>query len=232
LIQMILENIKCEQTMIDLHTHSFFSDGELIPSELIRRFEHQGYSAVAITDHADSSNLDFIIPRIVKVSTALNNSQSVKVIPGIELTHVPPELIETLVFKARELGAALVVIHGETIVEPVARGTNRAGIEAGADILAHPGLITDEEADLAAERGILLEISARSGHSLSNGHVVKAAIRAGAGLVLNSDTHSPGNIMNEEFARKIVEGAGLPSSSFSVVLSNARRLLEKIGYPI
>lgn len=218
--------------MIDLHTHSFFSDGELIPSELIRRYESLGYSAVAITDHADSSNLDFIIPRIVKVAGFLNSSQSVKVITGIELTHVPPELIEPLVFKARDLGASLVVIHGETIVEPVAPGTNRAGIEAGADILAHPGLITDEDADLAAERGTLLEISGRLGHSFSNGHVAQAAQKSGARLILNSDAHSPGNIMTEEFARKIIEGAGLPSSSFSVVLSNAKRLLEKIGHPI
>ncbi len=42
--------------MIDLHTHSFFSDGELIPSELIRRAEAIGYKAIAITDHVDSSN--------------------------------------------------------------------------------------------------------------------------------------------------------------------------------
>ncbi len=218
--------------MIDLHTHSFFSDGVLIPSELVRRFENLRYSAVAITDHADSSNLDFVIPRIVKVASFLNNSQTVKVIPGIELTHVPPELIEPLVFKARDLGASLVVVHGETIVEPVAPGTNRAGIEAGADILAHPGLISDEDAELAAERGTLLEISGRSGHSLTNGHVAKASAKSGAGLILNSDTHSPENIMSEEFARKVLEGAGLPSNSYTVVLSNARRLLEKIGYPI
>jgi putative hydrolase len=218
--------------MIDLHTHSFFSDGVLIPSELIRRFENLNYSAVAITDHADYSNLDFVIPRIVKVASFLNNSQTVKVIPGIELTHVPPELIEPLVFKARDLGASLVVVHGESIVEPVAPGTNRAGIEAGADILAHPGLITDEDAELAAERGTLLEISGRSGHSFTNGHVAKAAAKSGAGIILNSDTHSPENIMTEEFARKVLEGAGLAQSSFTVALSNARRLLEKIGYPL
>jgi len=218
--------------MIDLHTHSLFSDGELIPSELIRRFESSGYSAVAITDHADSSNLDFIIPRIINVAKDLNNSQSVKVIPGIELTHVPPKLIGYLAAKARDLGAALIVIHGETIVEPVAPGTNRAGIESGADILAHPGLITDDDAALAAEKGVLLEISARTGHSYSNGHVVRAAMKAGAGLILDSDTHSPENIMTEGFARKVVEGAGLPPDSFSTVISNARKLLGKIGYPI
>ena len=218
--------------MIDLHTHSFFSDGVLIPSELVRRFESLGYSAVAITDHADASNLDFIIPRMVKLAASLNAVQSVKVIPGIELTHVPPASIAPLVLEARKLGAALVVIHGETVVEPVAPGTNRAGIESGADILAHPGLISDEDAALAAQKGTLLEITSRSGHSLTNGHVAKAAAKAGAGLVLDSDTHSPENIMTEGFARRVIEGAGLPTEAFAVVMSNARRLLEKIGYPV
>jgi len=218
--------------MIDLHTHSFFSDGELIPSELVRRLEFLGYSAVAITDHADSSNLDFLVPKIVQVATDLNNSQSVRVIPGVELTHVPPELIRPFVKKARELGAKLVVIHGESIVEPVAPGTNRAGLEAGADIIAHPGLITIEEVKLAAEKGIFLEISARKGHSFTNGHVAKLTMEIGAQLVLNSDAHLPGDFMTEEFARKVVEGAGLPSDSFHTLQSNAHLLLEKIGCPI
>ncbi|WP_429885909.1 PHP domain-containing protein, partial [Geoalkalibacter halelectricus] len=48
--------------MIDLHTHTLFSDGELIPAELIRRAAVAGYTALAITDHVDLSNLDFILP--------------------------------------------------------------------------------------------------------------------------------------------------------------------------
>ncbi len=191
-----------------------------------------GYSAVAITDHSDSSNLDFIVPRIVQVAKDLNSSQSVKVIPGVELTHIPPELIAPLTARARELGASLVVIHGESIVEPVAQGTNRAGLEAGADILAHPGLITVEDARLAAEKGVLLELSARTGHSLTNGHVARLANETGAGLVLNSDAHSPGDLMTEEFASQVVEGAGLPADSLSAVLSNASQLLKKIGSPL
>lgn len=218
--------------MIDLHTHSLFSDGELIPAELVRRVEYLGYSAVAITDHSDSSNFDYIIPRIVKVSEDLNQSQSVKVIPGIELTHVPPELIKSLVKRARELGAKLVVLHGETIVEPVAPGTNRAALEADVDILAHPGLITLDEVQLAAQKGIFLEISARKGHSLANGHVARLAEDAGAGLVLNSDAHSPSDFMTQEFAAKVIAGAGMPKDSLSKLLSNSRRLLEKVGCPI
>lgn len=215
--------------MIDLHTHTFFSDGVLIPSELVRRLEAIDYDAVALTDHADSSNLDFIVPRIVQVAEDLNHAQKVKVVPGIELTHVPPSLIEPLVKKARELGARLVVIHGETIVEPVAPGTNRAGLEAGADIIAHPGLITEGDVELAAEKGVCLEITSRRGHSLSNGHVAGLASKAGARLVLNSDAHAPGDFMTDAFAQKVIQGAGIPSDGLNLLLSNARELLEKIG---
>ena len=218
--------------MIDLHTHSLFSDGALIPSELVRRFEALRYTAVAITDHADSSNLDHLVPRMVQVAKDLNERQSVRVIPGIELTHVPPSLIGALVEKARALGAKLVVIHGETIVEPVAPGTNRAGLDASADIIAHPGLITPEEVRLAAKKGIFLEISGRKGHCFSNGHVARLAKEAGARLILDSDGHAPGDFMSEEFARKVVEGAGLAPDSLQALLSNSRLLLEQIGSPV
>ena len=218
--------------MIDLHTHSLFSDGELIPSELVRRFEAIGYSAVALTDHADSSNLDFIIPRIVKVADDLNQTQTVKVIPGIELTHVPPSLIGPMVIKARELGSALVIVHGESIVEPVAPRTNLAALAAGVDVLAHPGLITPEEAVLAAKKEVFLEISGRYGHSFTNGHVVRVATETGARLVLNSDAHSPHDLMTKQFAAKVVEGAGLPEGSLEDLLANSRLLLRRIGYPL
>jgi histidinol phosphatase-like PHP family hydrolase len=218
--------------MIDLHTHSLFSDGTLIPSELIRRLEAMGYLAVAITDHVDSSNLDHVVPRIVRVAEELNHAQSVKVIPGAELTHVPPVFIPSLVRRAREMGARLVVIHGETIAEPVAPGTNRAGIEAGADILAHPGLIRPEEVKLAVSKGVYLEISARKGHSLTNGHVAKLATESGARLVVNSDGHGPGDFITEAFARMVTQGAGLPSDSLQQFLSNSRLLLGGIGFPL
>ncbi|MBW1722074.1 MAG: histidinol phosphate phosphatase domain-containing protein [Deltaproteobacteria bacterium] len=215
--------------MIDLHTHSIFSDGELIPSELVRRFEILEYTAVAITDHADSSNIDLILPRIVRVAEDLNRLQAVKVVPGIELTHIPPRYIPELIKKARDLGARLVVVHGETIVEPVAPGTNRAALEAGVDILAHPGLISREEVKIASERGVYLEISARRGHCLANGHVAHLAYEIGAALVLNSDAHGPGDLMSEDFARKVAEGAGLEGVTIRNFLENSRRLLERIG---
>jgi histidinol phosphatase-like PHP family hydrolase len=211
--------------MIDLHTHSIFSDGVLIPSELVRRAEVLGIKAIGITDHADASNLDFIIPRIVAVAERLNRVNHIKTVPGIELTHVPPSQIGPLAEQARSLGAKIVVVHGETIAEPVVPGTNRAALSADIDILAHPGLISEEEAVMAAGKGILLEISARKGHSLTNGHVAKLAGKHGAELVLNSDAHEPSDLITEQQAREIVLGAGLSQDDFDHMQKNAESLL-------
>src|SRR5512140_3087256 len=166
-----------EPTRIDLHTHTFFSDGELVPSELIRRAAVRGYAAIAITDHADASNIEELLVRLYRFLREQGNDLPLIVIPSLELTHLPPARIAPLARRAKELGAGLVVVHGETIVEPVAPGTNRAAAEcAEVDILAHPGFITLDEARLAAANGVHLEITSRRGHSLTNGHV---AITAG-----------------------------------------------------
>ncbi len=213
--------------MIDLHTHSLFSDGELLPSELISRFNALGYEYIAITDHADDSNLDWVIPRILHVTERVNRFSQVQALAGIELTHVPPQLIPELTREAYGMGACLVLAHGETIVEPVPAGTNLAAIEAGVDILAHPGLLTEEEALLAVRMGVHLEITARKGHSLGNGRVARLAERTGAKMVLNTDAHSPGDLISETFARSVVLGAGLTENHFTVMLENSRNLVRK-----
>lgn len=214
--------------MIDLHTHTFFSDGALVPSEHLRRFEVLGYHAVAITDHADSSNIDFILPRIVQVAKDLNPLSKTRLVPGIELTHVPPQLMKPLTLRARELGALIVVGHGETPVEPVTPGTNRAAIEAGVDLLAHPGFITEEEAILAAKKGVLLELSGRKGHCLTNGYVAQTAMKAGAGLAVNSDGHDPGDFMTAERARTVALGAGLSLAQYEKLRDDLAALIARL----
>ena len=203
--------------MIDLHTHCFFSDGELVPAEHLRRVEVLGYEAIAITDHADSSNLDFIIPRITQAAHDLNPHSQTRLLPGIELTHIPPGLVADLALKARGLGAKVVVAHGETVVEPVYPGTNRASLEADIDVLAHPGMITEEDVKLAADKGIFLELSGRKGHSLTNGHVASLALKYGAKLAVNADAHGPGDFLTSQMAKVVALGAGLTLDQYEKV---------------
>jgi histidinol phosphatase-like PHP family hydrolase len=112
-------------------------------------------------------------------------------------------------------------------VEPVHPGTNRAAIEAKVDILAHPGLITREEAELAAKNGVCLEITTRKGHSLSNGHVAKMAGATGAKLVIDTDTHEPGDLVTDEFARTVLLGAGIGRRHIDEILQNSRELADR-----
>jgi histidinol phosphatase-like PHP family hydrolase len=207
--------------MFDLHTHSLLSDGVLVPAELARRCQAQGYRALVISDHCDPSNLEFIVVTLARFCQAVSGAYGeMQILPGCEITHVPPVLIADLVEKARESGAEVVLVHGETIVEPVVEGTNRAAIEAGCDVLAHPGLIRPEDVQLAAEMGVMLEISGRQGHSLANGHVARLAAKHGARLTFGSDGHEPGDYPTREQAERIARGAGLNDEQIAEMFRN------------
>jgi len=213
--------------MIDLHTHTTFSDGELIPAELIRRAKVAGYRAIAITDHADASNISLILDNVRRLTDAYAHFFDMEVLAGVELTHVPPALMADFVRMAREAGAQIIVCHGETVVEPVAQGTNLAAIEARVDVLAHPGLITEVEAKLAAEYGVALEITTRRGHSYSNGHVAAMAKRCGARLVIDNDAHAPGDLISRDLRHKVGLGAGLTPEDIALATSNAWAIVER-----
>ncbi|MDD5439601.1 MAG: histidinol phosphate phosphatase domain-containing protein [Candidatus Omnitrophica bacterium] len=210
--------------MIDLHTHTLLSDGELLPAELVRRACAAGYRAIAITDHADMSNIDFVLPRAVKACRAINKYWPIKAIPGVEITHPPIELIPGLVRFARKNGAKIVVGHGETISEPVDPGTNRAFIEAGVDILAHPGKITVEDVLLARSKGVCLEITTRKSHGLTNGHVIRLALKYNASLVLDTDSHSPGNIISSDIRYRFLKKYKLNDRQIDRIIKNSAYL--------
>jgi histidinol phosphatase-like PHP family hydrolase len=215
--------------MIDLHTHSLFSDGELLPSELWRRAQVKGYRYLAITDHVDASNFEVVFTRLKTAALSLNRGDYPVLIPGLEFTHLPPALIAPLAAQARTLGVPLIVVHGETLAEPVAPGTNRAAIEADIDILAHPGLITLEEAALARERNIYLELSARKGHSLANGHVARVALEVGASLLVNTDSHSPSDLITRQQAERVAKGAGLRDAAVHTLFTDAEALARRLA---
>lgn len=221
--------------MIDLHTHTLLSDGDLLPSELARRADEIGYKVIAFTDHVDFSNIDDIVPAIVRVCEKINMNFRIKTIPGVEITHVNPIDIPNISKIARNLGAKIIVVHGETIVEPVSKGTNKKALESDIDILAHPGILSEDEAKMAKERNIYIEISARKGHSLSNGHIVRLWYEYGFPLILNTDTHSPSDLITDEFAKKIVISSGVKVEDVNRIFHNSYILAKSkldIGFEI
>ncbi|NLI62007.1 MAG: histidinol phosphate phosphatase domain-containing protein [Methanosarcinaceae archaeon] len=213
--------------MIDLHSHTLFSDGVLIPAEHVRRAIVSGYGAIAITDHADFTNYKFILKNVNKVKT-IEKDWDIKILVGIEITHVPPSRINELAKSAKKHGADIVVVHGETTVEPVAEGTNHASVISDyVDILAHPGFLTLEDAKLAKENDVHIEITARNGHNRTNGHVARIATDAGAKIVCNTDAHNPSNFITLSTAMNILKGSGLSEKQAQEAFKNSEELVKK-----
>ena len=216
--------------LYDFHTHTSLSDGALSPMELIRRALVNNYRAIALTDHAATGSLSRLIQEVVEVCALARKYWDILAIPGIELTHIPPPAIAETAKRAKELGAWIVVVHGETLIEPVEAGTNLAALHSPhVDILAHPGLLSLEEAKLAATNGIFLEISSRKGHCLANGHIASLARQVGAKLLLNSDAHDEQDLLTPSLADAVVHGAGLDDSGCHQVLTlNPEELIRNL----
>lgn len=216
----------------DFHTHSLLSDGELLPAELIRRAQVNGYTLLGISDHASACNLEGIIPALRReVALFARCVPEIRVLVGVELTHVPPASIAELARAAKALGADYVNVHGESPVEPVAPGTNAAALHCDdVDLLAHPGLLSMEEAAEAAARGIFIEVTSRGGHSLGNGRVVAVGRAAGVRFLINSDSHAPHDLHTPAFARTVGLGAGLSEAELAIAMEhNPPAFLARLG---
>lgn len=216
----------------DFHTHSIASDGELSRVELIRRASLNGCSAVAITDHVGVGDLESNIEANIKDCELAAMHWGIIAIPGVELTHMPVEEIDNLAKKAKSLGAKFVVVHGETLVEPVIKGTNEAAASSKfVDLLSHPGMIDENTANIAAANNIFLELSLRKGHCIANGHIAKIAQKTNVKLIVSTDAHKPEELLTEQSAINAVLGAGLEDGNIlQIVEQNSKDLLEKLGY--
>lgn len=214
--------------MYDLHIHSLLSDGALLPSEIARRYEEKGYKIIAITDHCDYSNIKTNTRAIVEFCKHWPKDSKIKVLPGVELTHIPLEQIQPLTKLCRRQAIKIIIAHGETPAEPVIKGTNRAALLSDINILAHPGNITKDDCLLAKEKGIFLELTSRRGHCHTNAYVARIARETGANLVINNDCHAPENILGLDELKKIGLDAGLSEPEIEKIYIAEKRFLEKL----
>lgn len=65
-----------KEKLIDLHTHSFYSDGEYSPDDLIKLAIKNNIKIIALTDH----------DTLLGIKNINYNGNDIKVIPGIELS--------------------------------------------------------------------------------------------------------------------------------------------------
>ncbi len=214
--------------LIDLHTHTFFSDGILSPAELVYRCKVNDLKAVALTDHVDYSNIEQVINGALKACSELTERYDIEVVAGVELTYIPPSDIGRMTEKARKLGAEIVIVHGETTAENVPAGTNISAIRACCDILAHPGFLEPLHAKEAAERDVFIELTTRPGHRDGNLQVSTEAIKNNCRLILNTDSHSPQDVLDIQKVCAVLDQCGLEKDYYSKMLKNSELLIERI----
>jgi histidinol phosphatase-like PHP family hydrolase len=198
--------------IIDLHSHTFHSDGIATPTELIRYAQVAGYSVFAITDHVDLTNYKQVIDSILTLKNV--NFYPLIFIPGIEITHVLPDDISKIVNYARKMGIKWIGVHGETPTEPVIEGTNYAAIESRVDFLAHPGFITGTELKLAVKNNVWIELTARNGHSLTNGYIYQKGKNLGVNFIISSDSHKTSELFSKERYIATALGSGMSEGEF------------------
>lgn len=214
--------------MYNLHCHSLLSDGVLLPSEIAIRYLDKGYKVIAITDHVDYSNIKEVTGAILKFCRNWPKDSPIKVLPGIELTHLPLSQFKPLAAYARKQGIKIIVAHGESPAEPVAKRTNQAALNADIDILAHPGLISDKEVRLAKQKGIFLEITTRHGHAKTNRYVAKKALKLRAKLIINTDSHAPSDIISPKQVQRFAYKAGLTVRDINKIYRDIQAFLSKL----
>ena len=217
--------------IVDFHSHTFLSDGVLSPAELVQRAVAVGYHAIAITDHVGYANYQYVCEALQRECEVINRELPITALVGVEITHVAPRALGALAERCKAAGAQVVAVHGETISEPVPEGTNAAAAECAAvDVLAHPGLLTVEDAGVGRERGLVYELSARKGHSAANGRVARVCQEVSATMIVNSDAHAPGDLLTEDLVARIILGAGLDSTHIETIRQeNPLALLKRCG---
>ncbi|MGI0071526.1 MAG: histidinol phosphate phosphatase domain-containing protein [Thermoplasmata archaeon] len=216
----------------DFHAHTYLTDGRASATDRWTSGRGMAHRALAVTDHVALEDPRPLIDRLRAERKAFEGGPMVTPV-GVELTMVPPRRIADAVRAARRAGAEIVVVHGETRAPPpVPPGTNHAAVECGdVDVLAHPGFLTERDAELARAHGTAIELSGRGFHGLTNGHVARVALAVGADLVVDSDAHDPTQLLPYARARDVARGAGLSATAVLAAREVAPARLIKRGSP-
>ncbi len=210
--------------MIELRAYSTLSCGSMPPAHAARLGKLAGLRVMALTERVDLASMPSVLEHLVPTVRSLSLYAGIDIIAGCELAYLPPALLPGAIQQARSHGAKIVTVLGQYVGSHVEEGTNLAAIEAGCDILCSPGLLTETEALLAAERNVMLDITAHGPHALANGHVARMARVANAPVVVTGGIHAPTDFISTDLRRAVALGAGMSLKEYATACTqlNAR----------
>jgi DNA polymerase (family 10) len=198
----------------DLHTHTDWSDGRATIEEMLAGAEERGYDYHAVTDHATGPGMvggvglpDEELAEQAAVVRDAADEVGIEVFHGVEANidaegglSVGEELLAELDVVVASPHAALDQDR-ETATERLVRAVEHPAV----DVLGHPTgrllnrrsgleLGYDRIAAAAADAGTALEVNANPRRLDLPGQGVRAAVDAGAVVVVNTDAHAPAEL--------------------------------------
>jgi DNA polymerase (family 10) len=203
--------VTTDQVRGDLHTHTEWSDGRASIAEMLAGAEEHGYDYHAVTDHATGPGMvggvglsDAELEDQADAVADAAETADIDVFHGVEANvdaegglSVGESLLERLDVVVASPHSALDQGR-EAATERLVRAVEHPEV----DVLGHPsgrllnrrpGLDLDYEriAEAAAEAGAALEVNANPHRLDLPGPGVRAAVEAGARVVVNTDAHAP-----------------------------------------
>ncbi|MFW5687997.1 MAG: DNA polymerase/3'-5' exonuclease PolX [Spirochaetota bacterium] len=197
----------------DLHTHSTATDGQSTIREMARAGADRGYEYIAITDHsqrvtmANGFDPERLKDQMKEVDEILDEIDDIRVLSGIEVDILADGTLDLPDELLSELDVVVASVHYERDMSE-SKMTDRivaAITKHPVSILGHPTgrMIGAREpydvnlvavADAAADAGVALELNANPERLDLSDVACRAAIEAGAKLVISTDSHSTGNL--------------------------------------
>jgi DNA polymerase (family 10) len=200
--------IELEDVRGDLHCHTVASDGRNTIEEMVLAARERGYEYVAITDHSathgfgDDVSPDELLHQIERVREADGSIEGIRVLAGSEVNILPDGSLDYEDDLLAQLDWVIASVHTSFGMSEQAM-TERmiAAVEHPlVDAIGHPTgrLIERREPyaldvhaliDAATRTGTMLEINANPDRRDLNDIHARAAARAGARILIDSDAH-------------------------------------------
>jgi DNA polymerase (family 10) len=222
----------------DLHIHSEWSDGLIDYKDMIRIAQEKGYEYIAISDHSISNfygnglSTERLVNKMSFIEDLRKKFKDIDILMGAEIDirkagifDYPPEII-------KKLDIAIASLHSSFTNSSI-ENTSRAvsALEKDYfDFLAHPtGFVFGNRAPIFIDIDRIIETCSKYGKTLEinsyymrmdlNEQNARKAKEAGVKLVINTDSHRPGNMDMIELGVDLARRAGLGAEDIINTLS-------------
>jgi DNA polymerase (family 10) len=230
----------------DLHIHSEWSDGLIDYKDMVRIAHERGYEYIAISDHSISNfygnglSKERLIRKMEFMKDLRKKFRDINILMGAEIDirkadifDYPPEII-------KKLDIAIASLHS-SFTNSSKENTSRvvSALEKDYfDFIAHPtGFVFGNRAPISIDIDRVIETCSKYGKALEinsyymrmdlNEQNVRKAKNAGAKLVINTDSHRPGNLDMMDLGIDIARRAGLEAGDIINTASFDELVLRK-----